>query len=450
VIVFAPQYTGSLYAVAASGGAARPVTELDRARGEDTHRYPHFLPDGRHFLFLARASSAGAGREPVIVAASLDSSEKKTVLHGASNVASASGHLLFVRQNTLMAQPFDAARLETTGEAVPVVQDVRMDERFSLGVFSVSQNGILGYQTGKEESQAQLVWFDRSGKRLTTVGEPENYYPGFLNLSPKGTRVAVGILDAAGLSDIWLLDLERGIRSKFTLDPGDDSNAVWSPDGSQIVYSSRASGGKSSLLRKPTTSLGIVEPLFSPTDVDLGPTSWSPDGEFVLYTMQPLGGKNDLWALPLGGDQTPRPVVQTEHDEGDGRFSPDGRWIAYVSDESGRYEVYVASFPGPGGKLQVSANGGTEPRWRADGKELFYFARDNRLMAVDITTQGGTFEVGQIEPLLQARETWLPGSGVRYDVSEDGQRFLIFVPLAEPSASNISLIVNWPEELNRK
>ncbi|MDO8629211.1 MAG: hypothetical protein Q7R41_01855, partial [Phycisphaerales bacterium] len=357
VIVFAPQFTGPLYAVSAAGGAAKPITELDGNRGEDTHRYPHFLPDGRHFLFLARCSSAGAGREPVIVVAALDSSERKTVLHDASNVAYASGHLLFVRQNTLMAQPFDAVRLESTGDAIPVVQDVRMDERFSLGVFSVSQTGILAYQTGKEESQAQLVWFDRSGKRLGTVGAPESYYPGFLNLSPNGTRVAVGILDAAGLSDIWLLDLERGIRSKFTLDPGDDSNAVWSPDGSQIVYNCRYSGNKYTLSRKATTSAGIVEPLLSTTENAFSASDWSGDGKFILYTAQPLGGKNDLWALPLEDDRTPRPVVQTEHDESDGRFSPDGRWIAYVSDASGRYEVYVAPFPGPGGTLQVSAGG---------------------------------------------------------------------------------------------
>ena len=386
----------------------------------------------------------------MIVAAALDSFDREVVLHDATHVAYASGRLLFVRQNTLMAQPFDAARLEPTGEAVPVVQDVRMDERFSLGVFSASQNGILAYQTGKEESQAQLFWFDRSGKRLGTVGGPENYYPGFLNLSPKGTRVAVGILDAAGLSDVWLLDLERGIRSKFTLDPGDDSHAVWSPDGSQIVYASRASGMKFTLLRKATTSAGIVEPLLSTTAGDFSSSGWSPDGEFILYTSQPLGGKNDLLALPLDGDRTPRPVVQTEHDEGDGRFSPDGRWIAYVSDASGRFEVYVTPFPGPGGTQQVSASGGTEPRWRADGKELFYFASDNRLMAVEITTEGETFEVGQGAPLFQTRESWLPGSGVRYDVSQDGQRFLVFVPQDEPSASNISLIVNWPAELSGK
>ena len=450
-IVYAPEYTGPLFAVPASGGAVRQVTELDSSRNEDTHRYPHFLPDGRHFLYLARASGAGAGRDPAIVVASLDSPERKIVVHNASNIAYASGHLLYVRQNILMAQPFDVNRLETTGEPVTVAQDVRMDERFSLGVFSASQNGILAYQTGREKWESRLYWHDRSGKRLDSLGDSESYFPGFLNISPNGNRVSVGILDPGGLSDIWLIDLKTSVRSKLTAEPGDDTNAIWSPDGGQLIYSVRATGGgDATLFKKPAVSMGVKENLLSIPAVDLAPSSYSPDGKFMLYSVQPFGGKSDIFLLPLEGDRTPRPFVQTEQEESQGYFSPNGQWVAYISDATGRFEVYVAPFPGPGGTVQVSQNGGTEARWRADGKELFYFDANNRLMAAEVKSEGGNLEIGRIDPLFQTRETWMPGEGVRYDTSEDGQRFLLLVPQDDPTTSNISLVVNWPEELKDK
>ncbi len=450
VIVYAPHFIGPLYAISASGGTPKPVTQLDADGNENTHRYPCFLPDGRHFLFLARKSGAGGGAEPVIKVGSLDSTESKIVVHAASNVAFASNHLLYVREGTLVAQRFDLDRLEVEGEAYPLVQDLLLDERFSLGVFSVSQNGVLAFQTGKEQTQIQLAWFDRTGKRIGNVGEPEPYYPRHVELSPAGNRAAVGILDSTGTSDIWLLDLERNIRTKFTIGPEDDSDGIWSPDGTHLIYVTSALGIKTDLAKKSTVFPGDAETLFHSAGKHMYSSSWSPDGESVLCTALSAGKSGDLLLIPLGGDHTPRELTQTKHDEGNGRFSPDGKWIAYDSNESGQYEVYVAAFPGPGSKIQVSTTGGTEPRWRADGKELYYFARDNRLMAVEITMGGSAFDVGKVVPLFQAREVWLPGAAIRYDVSKDGQRFLVFAPVAETTPATISLIVNWTEELKSK
>ena len=450
VIVYAPHFIGPLYAISASGGTPKPVTQLDADRNENTHRYPCFLPDGRHFLYLARSSGAGAGEEPAIKIGALDSPENKIVLHGASNVAYASNHLLYVREGTLVAHPFDLDRFEVVGHAVPVVQDLLLDERFSLGVFSVSQNGVLAYQTGKEQTQMQLAWFDRAGKRIGVVGEPEPYYPRHVEISPAGNRVAVGILDSTGTSDIWLIDLERNIRTKFTIGPEDDSDGIWSPDGTQLIYVTQKLGAKSVLAKKSTVIPDDAETLFHGAGKHMYASSWSPDGESVLCTAVADGKFSDLLLIPLGGDRTPRELTQTKHEEGNSRFSPDGRWIAYDSNESGQFEVYVAAFPGPGSKIQVSTTGGTEPRWRADGKELYYFARDNRLTAVEITTDGSAFDLGKSVPLFQAREVWLPGTSTRYDVSKDGQRFLVFAPVAETSPATISLIINWPEELKGK
>jgi serine/threonine protein kinase len=447
VIVFAPNYLSPLFRVSAAGGDAVPVTELDVKRQENTHRYPHFLPDGVHFLFLARRSGAGQGEEPAIMLGSLDSKDVKPVLHTASNVAYVSGHLLYAHQRTLIAQPFDLRRLQTTGEPFPVVDDLRMDERFSLGVFSASQNGILAYQSGAANSRAQLYWVDRAGKRLETVGKPENYYlSSGPVLSPDGTRLLASILaPETGLSDVWLFDLGRGIQTRFSFERADCSNAIWSPDGAQVVFGANR-GTVGDLILKAASGAGAQETLASTPTFLAEARSWTPDGHFLLIEGTGTAGGYDLSVLPLEGDRTSQVFANMPANEQMGQFSPDGRLVAYVSDMSGRPQVYVVPFPGPGGRWQVSTQGGTEPRWRSDGKELFYFTPDNWLMAAQVTTEGGRFELGGVQPLFQAREA---GDVWRYDVASDAQRFLVVSPLGEENPSPIHLVVNWTAELKK-
>jgi dipeptidyl aminopeptidase/acylaminoacyl peptidase len=347
-----------------------------------------------------------------------------------------------------VAQAFDLDRLEVNGEAIPLVQDLLVDDRFSLGVFSASQNGALAYQTGKEQSLFQLAWKDRAGKLLASIGLSDRYYPSRVEISPAGTRAAVGILDSTGVSDIWLLDLENDTRSKFTIGSGDDVDGLWSPDGSDMVYVTNSSGNTPVISKKSTIVPGEAEVIHKAVETQLNLSSWSPDGSALLATNQPLGAGGDLMLVPMaGGEHTPQPWIQTKYDEGGGQFSPDGKWVAYESNESGRYEVYVVAHPSRTGRIQVSTRGGAEPRWRADGKELFFFGDDNRLMAAQITSDGNRFDVGKVEPLFQSREVWVRGSGLRYDVSRDGLKFLIFSPAPGESPATISVMLNWPEEL---
>jgi serine/threonine protein kinase len=448
VIVFAPNWTGPLYRVSANGGEVIPATKIDVQRQQSTHRYPYFLPDGNHFVFLVRRVSAGIGEEPAIMVGSLDSMDGVTVVHTASNVAFASGHLLFVRQGTLMAQPFDVDRIQTAGEAFPIVKNLLMDERFSLGVFSASQNGLLAYQTGVASTSAQLHWVDRSGKRLEPVGSRENYYfDSCARLSPDGTRIVISIMDLeTGLSDIWLHDLGRGLRTRFSFERADSTNAVWSPDGTRVLFSAFR-GPQTDFIIKAATGAGAQETVSSLPDIWAEPLSWSSDGRFVLIQPQSTELNLGLWLLPLEGDRTPRPFLDTQADETMGLFSPDGRFVTYVSNTSGRNEVYVVPFPDPGGQWQVSTQGGTEPRWRSDGKELYYFTPDNWLIAAQVNMEGDHFEIGGIQQLFQARES---GDIWRYDVAQDGERFLVLAPLIDEAASPIHLVVNWPEELKRK
>jgi len=460
LILFAAFGAGNpLYRVAASGGVPTPATTLHAEDGETRHAFPFFLPDGRHFLYLAVGSrTAGLNSPNGIYVTALDSNERKLLVPGGSNAMYAQGYLLFLRAQTLMAQPFDAERLALTGDAVPVAEGVGIGgSTGAAGSFTVSQSGVLAYQTGSADIAAgdptgvavstRLVWLDRSGKQIGVLGESARF--GNLQLAPDGKRLAVSVGDLAERgSNIWLFDVARGLRTRFTFDPSSELSSVWSPDGSRIVFNASRKGPPIfDLYQKASSGAGDEEELLADSPSLKEPVDWSQDGRFVLFMVtQYQKTLSDLWVLPLFGDRKPFPFRETPFNETFGRFSPDGRWIAYASPESGRNEVYVTRFPGPGGKWQLSAAGGTQPRWRRDGKEVFYLSPDNRLMSAEVNAAGSAFEVGAMRSLFA---TQAGGPGSVYDVSPDGQRFLVNTLVEEAAAAPITLVVNWPAALKK-
>ena len=425
---------GALYRVSASGGEPSVLMAPDAKAGETDYWWPFFLPDGRHFLYLA----VGSGRAPLgVYVASLDSSERTLVMKGGSNAKYAQGHLVFMRGATLMAQPFDADRRAVRDEAVPIAEKVQ--SLAPTGAFSVSQTGALAYASGEGSSSSALVWFDAASRRLGTAGQPGSYAD--LRLSPDGKRAAVTLPDAArGTRDVWLFDTTRDLLTRFTFDPAEDTNPVWSPDGQRIVFASNRSGNMD-LYEKEADGAGTETVLLSDKETK-APLSWSSDGRFLLYAVN-AANQFDLWVLPLTGDRKPFPFVNTPFAEVPGEFSPDGRWVAYTSNESGRPEVYVAAFPGPGGKWQVSTGGGTAPSWRRDGREIFYSGSAGRMMAAPVTVEGPRFDVGAARPLFEVR-----AGGLRnfYDVTPDS-RFLVNLASDSSDLSSITLVVNWAGEL---
>jgi serine/threonine protein kinase/roadblock/LC7 domain-containing protein len=429
---------GPLQRIPAEGGRATPATVIDPASKENSHRSPWFLPDGRHFLYSATVANT---INATICVGSLDSRESRMILQANSNAVYASGHLLFLRDSTLMAQPFDAQSLMTTGEAVPIAEQVA--NNFARGFFSVSNSGTLVFQSGMQAGQT-IAWMDRTGKRVAIAGEPGQFL--LTSLSPDGKRAAVSVYDRGARNyDLWIYDLMRNLRSRFTFDPANEFEGVWSPDGSQIVFSSDRKG-HSDLYRKLASGAGAEELLYS-DGLSKRPTSWSPDGKFLMYYSQDPKTGYDICTLPLEGDRKPVPFLKTGFNERDGQFSPDGHWVAYSSDESGRVEIYIASFPGSGGKRQVSVAGGQYPRWRADGKELFYTAPDGRLTAVEVNMKLSEVEIGAARPLFGTLATNL--AGYQYDVSADGQRILAIMPSEQAAAAPLTLVQNWMVGLKR-
>jgi serine/threonine protein kinase/Tol biopolymer transport system component len=435
-ILFAPNQTGPIFRLPVGGGKPEPLT---RTEGQQAgHSFPVFLPDGRHFLFYATGSPRG------IYAGQLDSPTIQRLLDAdAPATYTSNGQLLFVNQRTLFAQDFDPVKLTLRGNPVPIAQQILLDPVGSMfaGV-AASAAGPIIYRAGLRGGQRQLVWFDRSGKALATVGEPDNAAPANPSISPDGRRVAL-FRTVDGNMDIWMLDLLRGVLTRFTSEPGNDASPIWSPDGKYVVFNSNRNG-VFDLYRKAATGTGNEE-LMLATPQNKNPRDWSADGRFILYRSPAATAGFDLWALPLYGERKPFPVVQTNFDERDGQFSPDGKWVAYQTNESGRMEIVVQGFPDPGSKLQVSTNGGAQVRWRRDSKELFYIALDGRLMAVPIpmTADGRSFEAGPPVPLFL---THIGGAiqGVvpqQYDVSADGQRFLMNT-VTEAATPPITVILN--------
>ncbi len=441
-----PGIGGPIRRVSAAGGTASEVIAPDTKNGETELWYPYFLPDGNHFLFVAMGPLDGLPLRPLgIYVTTLDGKDRRLIMRGGSNVKYAQGHLLFLRESTLMAQAFDADRLELGGDAVPIAEQVQIGgPSGATGPFAVSETSVLAYVSGPAlgaGTPSQLVWFGREGQRQGELGDRAAYSD--VELSKDGTRATVSVVDPARRSsDIWIYDVARGLRTKFTFDAGTEQASVWSPDGSRIVYSStrtpaalyeNASNGSGSENKLPAAATSATQQ----------PTSWSLDGRFITYTAVGNTGSADIWVLPLFGDRKDFPFLQTPASEVAGKFSPDGRWFAYVSAESGRNEVYVAPFPGPGGKSLVSTSGGVQPRWRRDGTELFYFSTlDNKLMSAGVNGRGAGFQVGAVRPLFEVRGR--TGGRSQYDVSPDGQRFLFNVIAEQQQATPpITLVVNW-------
>jgi Tol biopolymer transport system component len=288
-----------------------------------------------------------------------------------------------------------------------------------------------------------LIWYDRSGKDLGMVGGPGDY--GGLEMSPDGKHAAVNVLDpAARTRDIWLVDLARGLRTRFTFDPADEFDSIWSPDGARIVFNSRAKG-PIDLYEKPSNSAGSERSILASPPQKI-PNSWSSDGKFLLATL--LMPSSDVWMMPMTGEGKPSAFLDTPFNESSARFSSDGRWVAYTSNESGRLEIYVTPFPTKNGKWQVSTGGGGFPRWRRDGRELFYIAPDGKLMAAAISGHESAFDVGAVKPLFDVSRAQ-QRRGYPYDVSSDGQRFLVNVVGEESSIEPLTLLINWPAALRR-
>jgi Tol biopolymer transport system component len=446
VILLGRGLTG-LYRVTAAGGSLTPLTTPDPLQAEASHRFPDFLPDGDHFLF--RVTSLQPNQAGIYLG-SLNSDEKRFLFTASSNARYVPpGYVLFLREDTLMAQSFDAQQLQLSGEAFPMAEDVPQNGN-GFGSFSASENGVLAYASGSNSS-THFVWVDRAGRETNaTSGEVPTPLSQHFALSPDEERVT---METGGGGDIWLLDLTRRTNSRFTFDPGIDGKAIWSPDGNHLVFSSTRAG-KLALYRKASTGAGqeeLIVPLSGAVTPNAGPTDWSRDGRFILA--QQLGDKTkyDLVMVPLSADRKPVPYLESEFDEGHGRFSPDGRWVAYASNESGRPEVYVQSFPASGGKWQVSTGGGMLPQWRADGEELFYLVpATGRMMSAEVKT-APQFEVGMPKLLFTAPVGLNHNmeAGNHYAVSADGQRFLLTLPVQQSGPAPITVVLNWTAGLNK-
>jgi dipeptidyl aminopeptidase/acylaminoacyl peptidase len=359
------------------------------------------------------------------------------------------GYLLFLKEQTLMAQPFDPNKFQLSGEPTPIAEQVSYNPGTGRAWFCVSDNGVLVYVTGIFANRRRLTWFDRSGKQLRTVEAPESRMLSPV-LSPDEKRLAILRSDSSAGNDIWLIDVSRGSNSRFTFDPANEGNPLWSPDGSRIVFSSNRLGPYD-LYWKLSNGAGNEELLFK-SDYSKFPTDWSSDGRFLVYQESTEKNQMDLWALPLFGDQKPISIVQTNFNESQARFSPDGRWIAYVSNESGMAQIYVQSFPPSGSKWMISINGGSQPKWRHDGRELFYIAPEGKVMAVQLKSDGNNFEAANPSPLFDTRLLLAgpPTNGGDYAITNDGQRFLINVPIEESSPAPFVVVQNWTAALKNK
>ncbi|MET0621066.1 MAG: protein kinase [Thermoanaerobaculia bacterium] len=442
-IVFSADFRGSLARVAASGGAATPVTRLDQ-KLHSTHRWPWFLSDGKHFVYLAASHANPSSENAGIYVASLDGGEPKRLMASYGSALAVPGWLLSVQDGNLMATPFDEGRLAVSGSAVRVASDVNFDRGIWRGVFSVSQNGMLVLQSARDTGRGQLLWVDTSGKVLNTIGERTEAFA--LRIAPDGRRASV--VEGDPNNDIWIYDLERGVRTRLTTDAQVQMSPVWSPDGSEILFDGGERAIDADFTVRRISALGGGEGRVAWRSKErLEATDWSRDGRYALFDRGNILA-TDVWAYPLAEPEKAFPLVQTANLDGDGRFSPDGRWVSYMSLQSTRFEVYVTAFPAAGARWQVSASGGTDARWAPDGKTIYFLSLDNQVMAVPVDGSGAEFHVGKAEPLFPINVFVGPRISSGFEVAPDGKRFLVN-SAGDVEAPRVVLISNWTSALTK-
>ncbi|MBI3262133.1 MAG: protein kinase [Acidobacteria bacterium] len=442
VILFTPNASSPLYRVPAAGGEA---TALTRVEGATSHRFPQFLPDGRHFLYFVQGGSETLG---VYVAALDDTKGRRLVATDTNGVFEPPDRFVFLRQGTLFSQRFDMAAGSLVGDPAVMAEQVAYDSAFNIAAVSVSSTGVIAYRAGSSVGGQELVWVDRGGKQVDLIRLREPGPQFCPELSPDGRRI---VLDRTvnGNRDIWILEPARSVETRFTFDSAADATPIWSPDASRVVFRSVRSGTWD-LYQKPASGAGVEERLVA-TDQYKVPADWSPDGRFLLFgTLDPTTNL-DVWAVPLDGDRKPFPIAKTTFEERDGQFSPDGRWVAYASNESGQFQIYLQPFPdATGGKWQLSTGGGTQPRWRRDGKELFYVAPDGTVMAVSVTLSATARSVDVANPVqLFASRINAGQSGLlrhQYAVSADGKRFLLNAVTEAAMVAPVTVMLNWRPE----
>ena len=441
MIAFTPTAVSVVQQVSEAGGAPQPRTTL--GKGDSRQRWPDFLPDGKALLFAASATGSNWRNARVVVQSAGTGEWRDLVEGGTSPRYASSGHLIYAQGGNLMAVPFDARRLEVTGAAVPVMEGVLQSEVSGAAEYSLSATGSLVYVSGSiHAARHTLVWVSRTGVEQSLAAAPHSYVAP--RLSPDGRQVAVAIQEQD--TQVWLYDLSRGTLTRFTFGGEVNSSPAWTPDGKRIAFTSTTEG-QLNLFWQLADGSGGLEKLNTSVNTQV-PISWSPDGKLLAFLeVNPTTGY-DIGVLQLA-DRKAQPFLRTPFSEAVPRFSPDGRWLAYISDESGRYEIYVQPYPGPGGKRLISTEGGTEPVWNPNGRELFYRSGD-KMMAVDVTTQP-SFAVGKPHMLFAGPYEPAPLTNPDYDVSPDGQRFLMLKPAdqAEASPTQINVVLNWFEELKR-
>jgi eukaryotic-like serine/threonine-protein kinase len=442
-IVFTPEAGGGIFRVSAAGGTPIEVTKLDPSRSEQSHRWPMFLPDGKHFLYLA-ANFSGELEKNTIFVSALDSQEKRLIVNTSANAAYAEpGYLLYMRNGkTLVAQPFDLRSYALSGDPHTLSDQVLHSPQVYRAVFGVSNGEVLVTQTGKGATLSQLTWFDRNGRPAGTVGAVGSYNN--VRLSPDGRRVATDQTDLDGRqADIWIHELARGAMTRLTFDLSGPQAAIWSQDGKQILFSGARSLTFQIYLKNADGS-GSEEAVAELGNVTGNAWDWSRDSKYILFRKV-----NELWYLSWP-DRVAKPLLQAKWTIRNAQFSPDGRWITYASNETGSWEIYVSPFLRANGKWQVSSGGGQEPRWRQDGKELYYVSQDGKIMAVPVKSSA-SFEAGSPVPLFQThrRQPISSQDVFSYDVSADGKKFLIITKMDEASAAPLSVLFNWASQMEK-